>query len=85
METFNFNCPQCKNLLSAEDEWRGMETQCPYCEKTITIPLHKKSRTTPKYDISKIKDFLSILIEVEHLMLLLCQLVMPLMQLMTVQ
>ena len=62
MATFNFNCPQCKNLLSAEDEWRGMETQCPYCQKTIIIPLLRKSRITPmRYDISKIKDFLSIL------------------------
>ena len=38
MATFNFNCPQCGNLLSAEDEWRGMETQCPTCNKNITIP-----------------------------------------------
>ena len=33
MATFNFNCPQCGNLLSGEDEWRGMETQCPTCNK----------------------------------------------------
>ena len=38
MATFNFNCPQCGNLLSGEDEWRGMETQCPYCQNTIIVP-----------------------------------------------
>ena len=38
MATFNFNCPQCGNLLSGEDEWRGMETQCPECKKNIVIP-----------------------------------------------
>ena len=37
MATFNFNCPQCGNLLSAEEEWLGMETQCPTCNKNITI------------------------------------------------
>lgn len=38
MATFNFNCPQCGNLLAGEDEWRGMETECPYCKKAIIIP-----------------------------------------------
>ena len=38
MATFNFNCPQCGNLLAGEDEWRGMETQCPECKKNIIIP-----------------------------------------------
>ena len=41
MATFTFNCPQCGNLLSGEEEWRGMETQCPYCQKAIIIPVDK--------------------------------------------
>ena len=62
METFNFNCPQCKNLLSAEDEWRGMETQCPYCQKTIIIPLPLSSIHSPKYFGGKRKLFIACII-----------------------
>ena len=62
METFNFNCPQFKNLLSAEDEWRGMETQCPYCQKTIIIPLPLSSIHSPKYFGGKRKLFIACII-----------------------
>ncbi|MBO5308171.1 MAG: hypothetical protein J6C40_09225 [Lentisphaeria bacterium] len=48
MATFNFNCPQCGNLLSGEDEWRGMESECPYCKKNITIPLAFRKTPLPK-------------------------------------
>ena len=41
MATFNFNCPECGNLLSGEDEWRGMESECPYCQKAIIIPVNE--------------------------------------------
>lgn len=44
MATFNFNCPQCNNLLSGEDEWRGMETQCPYCKKIFVIQQKKMGK-----------------------------------------
>ena len=51
MASFEFNCPQCKNMLSAEDEWRGMETQCPRCGNDIIIPhitaLPNKPKPTP--------------------------------------
>ena len=51
MATFTFNCPQCGNLLSGEDEWRGMESECPYCQKNIIIPhitaLPNKPKPTP--------------------------------------
>ncbi len=48
METFNFNCPQCKNSLSAQEEWRGLTTECPYCKKNITIPLAFRNTPLPK-------------------------------------
>ena len=52
MANFEFNCPQCDNLLSAEEEWRGMETQCPRCSKDIVVPPHitalpNKPKLTP--------------------------------------
>ena len=46
MATFNFNCPQCKKYLSAEDEWRGLTTECPHCHQTITIPFNSKQNSS---------------------------------------
>lgn len=62
MATFTFNCPQCGNLLSGEEEWRGMETQCPYCQKTIIIPLPLSSiqvKIPPQYFGGKRKLFIA--------------------------
>lgn len=38
MSNFTFNCPHCGNPLEAQEEWRGQQTDCPYCSQTITIP-----------------------------------------------
>ena len=38
MATFNFNCPECGNLLSGEDEWRGMESTKNYQEERTYSP-----------------------------------------------
>ena len=57
MATFNFNCPECGNLLSGEDEWRGMESECPYCQKNIIIPNH-----TPSYKNKKKKIVLTVVV-----------------------
>ena len=53
MEPFEFNCPICGNKISVENQYRGMEAQCPYCENTIKIPLsknpgHEKNNTFEK-------------------------------------
>lgn len=37
MSKFLFTCPQCNQQLEAEEEWIGMQTECPYCKQTITI------------------------------------------------
>lgn len=34
---FHFRCPHCNAKLEAEDDWSGMETQCPQCSQNITI------------------------------------------------
>jgi len=65
METFNFNCPQCKNSLSAQEEWRGGTTECPYCKKTIIIPLQLSSikvKNPPRYFEGKRKLFIACII-----------------------
>ena len=38
MSNFTFNCPHCGNPLKAQEEWRGQQTDCPYCGQTITVP-----------------------------------------------
>ena len=34
---FIFRCPKCGEKLEAQDEWNGMETECPQCNERITI------------------------------------------------
>ena len=41
METFCFNCPQCKQQLEADEEMRGLVVLCPHCEKGIVVPKKK--------------------------------------------
>ena len=36
-KTFHFRCPHCNVKLEAEDDWNGMETQCPQCSQNIKI------------------------------------------------
>ena len=35
--SFTFICPNCNQKLEAEDEWLGMEAECPGCGKKITV------------------------------------------------
>lgn len=51
MAEFTFNCPHCDNPLEAQEEWRGQETNCPYCGVTLSIPL--KLSLTPVSPIAK--------------------------------
>lgn len=32
------NCPHCGKELQANPEWGGMETSCPFCKQSFTIP-----------------------------------------------
>ena len=72
MATFTFNCPQCGNLLSGEEEWRGMETQCPYCQKAIIIPVDKdyENSDIPQKTACRKKQILKILIPVVSICLI---------------
>lgn len=38
MNTFSFRCPHCGIEMEAQEEWRGLESSCPGCGKTIKIP-----------------------------------------------
>ncbi|MBQ4479848.1 MAG: hypothetical protein II943_04330 [Victivallales bacterium] len=35
--SFEFTCPFCNQAMQCEDEWRGMQAQCPTCGKSITL------------------------------------------------
>lgn len=61
MATFNFNCPQCDNLLSTEDEWRGMESECPYCKKAILIPILTLTPSPTKYRTNFLKTNIKLI------------------------
>lgn len=37
MSNFTFTCPKCNQQLEAEEEWIGMQTECPCCKQTVTI------------------------------------------------
>ncbi|MBO7327511.1 MAG: hypothetical protein J6W00_01905 [Lentisphaeria bacterium] len=37
MAEFNTKCPNCNAVLQVQDEWVGMEVECPECQKKFTI------------------------------------------------
>ena len=37
MAEFITKCPHCQNDLRVEDEWDGMDVDCPICSKTFTV------------------------------------------------
>jgi len=42
MAEFITKCPHCDAELQAQDEWIGMEVECPQCQKTFVISEYKK-------------------------------------------
>ena len=43
MSSFLFNCPGCGRQLEGQDEWIGMEVECPICKHHIVVA--KQSET----------------------------------------
>lgn len=41
MAEFNTHCPHCNTELVAEEDWIGMEVECPFCKKNFTISQNK--------------------------------------------
>ena len=42
MAEFNTKCPHCSAELQAQEEWIGMEVECPDCKKTFTVAMHQE-------------------------------------------
>ena len=38
MAEFETKCPHCQSILSVQDDWIGMEVECPTCKQTFTVP-----------------------------------------------
>lgn len=36
--SFNIMCPHCRTTLEAQEQWAGMECECPQCHEKILIP-----------------------------------------------
>ena len=57
--SFNVNCPHCNELLQVEEEWCGMNLECPSCgksfelEKNVNTPIINNS---PKLKLNNIGD-----------------------------
>ena len=47
MEQFEFKCPQCGQMVSADETLRGLVLPCPHCEKGIVVPKKKKPILAP--------------------------------------
>ena len=48
MAEFQFKCPQCGQVIEADELFRGQVAPCPFCEKNIVIPSAKPLVTTSK-------------------------------------
>lgn len=37
MAEFSAKCPHCGQAITAEDDWKGLEAECPTCQKTLIL------------------------------------------------
>lgn len=44
MAKFSVKCPACGESITCDDEWRGMNLECPYCKQNFTAPRKKTPR-----------------------------------------
>ena len=38
MAMYNISCPKCGGTLEVQEDWSGMETECPLCRNAFVIP-----------------------------------------------
>ena len=53
MAEFTTKCPHCNTELVAEEDWIGMEVECPSCQQLFTVA--KEAPKIPKLSIPQIK------------------------------
>lgn len=52
MAEFNTNCPHCNAELQVQEEWIGMEVECPQCKKTLQITAPQQENKEKVLNIS---------------------------------
>jgi len=50
---FEFKCPQCGQMVEADESYRGQVAECPYCGKGIVIPRQNPRTGTLRNDSTK--------------------------------
>ena len=50
---FEFKCPQCGQMVEADESYRGQVAECPFCGKGIVIPRQNLRTDTLRSDNSK--------------------------------
>ena len=55
MSEFITKCPHCNAELQAQDEWMGMEVECPLCKKSFTI-IKETAVPTPVVELHSVSD-----------------------------
>ncbi len=53
MAEFTTKCPHCNTELVVEEDWIGMEVECPSCQQSFTVA--KEAPKIPKLSIPQIK------------------------------
>ena len=46
--SFIFKCPYCQQPMNCEDDWDGLEAQCPKCDKDVTLRKKAMPILTPE-------------------------------------
>lgn len=51
MAEFTTKCPHCNTELVAEEDWIGMEVECPSCQQSFTVAkeFHPSNQTDYSY------------------------------------
>ncbi len=44
MSDFKFACPECGQHISGDESYRGLQVQCPHCQRTFVVPAEEPSR-----------------------------------------
>ena len=52
MAACNINCPHCGGTLEVQEDWIGMETECPLCQKAFVIPPRREIPIPPQAVVS---------------------------------
>lgn len=53
MAEFNTHCPHCNTELVADEDWNGMEVECPSCHKNFVITVYTGKNIEPFANVAE--------------------------------